>query len=181
MKLKSTILAVALIPSLIMAEVFAEKTPLSEWVINEDVDKMTDCVTYILRVDGEPVTITPYVREPPSLVLQIKPAPQGKYFVDVLLRVRVDMFSRHGAAVAVRFDKGKISSSIWSPSQLRDAVFAPKPLDMLAKLRKSKTLAVRYVTSLDNARTTSFDLTNLNDAIKEVKRRVKARKEIPVD
>jgi len=181
MKMKSITIAVALVTSLTMAEVFVENTPLSDWVINEDVDKMTDCVTYILHVDGEPVTIAPYVREPPSLVLQIKPAPKGKYYVDVLLRLRVDMFSHHGAAVAVRFDKGEVSSSVWKPSQLRDAVFAPKSIDMLAKLRKSKTLAVRYVTSLDDIRTTSFDLTNLNDAIEEVKRRVKARKEIPAD
>lgn len=151
------------------------------WRIDEDVDRMSDRVTYILHIDGDPVAITPYLKEPPSLVLQITPTDNGKYFVDVLIRLRTNMFSRNGAMVDVRFDKGEVVSSYWKPSQLRDSVFAPNPNKLLPSLRNSKILSVRYVTSLDYVRATSFRLSGLNAAIADVKRRVKARKETPVD
>lgn len=165
-------------PSPLVASVSESDTDadFDPWRIFEDVDEMTDEVTYILNLKGKPVKVLDFLQDYPCLVLQIKPTPKGKYLVEVLIRTRTENFSRGGAPVAVRFDKGEPTAEIWSASQDRDAAFAPKPYAILSKLRTSKTMTVRYVTSLDKVRTTSFELSSVGAALDEVKRRAKLRR-----
>ena len=189
MKIQALIFAALIAPIFAPLEAFADSpsqlvasvaehdadADFDPWRIFEDVDEMTDEVTYILSLKGKPVRVSDFLKDYPSLVLQIKSTHKGKYLVEILIRTRSENFSRGGAPVAVRFDKGEPTAEIWSASQDRDAAFAPKPYAILSKLRTTKTMTVRYVTSLDMVRTTSFDLSSVGAVLDEVKRRTKLR------
>ena len=71
--------------------------------------------------------------------------------------------SDHSQTVRYKFDDGRVQRATWSISTSFDALFFPTPL--LRELPKHKTITVEYRPEYTTAKTESFDLSGLREAV----------------
>ena len=169
--MRRTILTIAIILAATSA-----RTDAAPWQISQTVDEMTDEISYLVHLPGSVVRMTEYMSYRPELVVKVTPKATTKsgsikYVGDVYFAIETDGLKRGQCEVVTRFDREKPTAALWNTSTDRHAAFAPDWKRTLSKLKAATNLTVRYVTTLGDVRTTSFDVTGLTNALSQVRTR----------
>lgn len=144
------------------------------WRISESVDEINDEKSYYVAASGSTVQIDEYLSYKPKIILKITPigknASSGMTYVgEIYLSIETDGLTRGTCGMCTRYDKNKATVEEWNTSTDRHAAFSPNWKSELAKLTSSTNLAVRYITTLGNIRTSIFDVHGLTNALHQVK------------
>lgn len=144
------------------------------WKITYSSDEMTDETSYYVYTTGSLVRMTEYMSYRPDLVMKVTPkgeTPTGgiKYDGDIMIQIETDGLNRGQCEMVTRFNREKPTTEFWQTSTSRHAAFSPDWKATLAKLTAATNLTVRYVTTLGHVRTSTFDVTGLTNALKQVK------------
>lgn len=167
------------IPTIAIAVIAATAATLPSfcaWRISESADEMTDEISYYVYARGSTVCMTEYMSYNPDLVVKVTPkgtnaAGGMKYAGDVMIQIETDAFSRGQCEITTRYNRDKPTVELWDTSTDRHAAFAPDWKQMISRLSVATNLTVRYVTTLGHVRTSTFDVTDLTNALKQVKTR----------
>ena len=162
--------------TLALSATAAERPASCAWQISESADAMTDEISYYVHTPGSTVRMTEYMSYRPELVVKVTPkgttATGGmKYTGDVMIQIETDGFDRSQCEIMTRYNRDKPTAELWQTSTSRHAAFAPDWQQTISKLSAATNLTVRYTTTLGHVRTSTFDVTGLKDALKQVKAR----------
>jgi hypothetical protein len=146
------------------------------WRISETVDEMTDEISYFVYTPGSVVRLTEYMSYRPDLVVKVTPkgttnAGVMKYVGDIMIQIETDAFNRSKCEITTRYNREKPTTELWTTSTDRHAAFPPDWKQTISKLSAATNFTVRYVTTLGYVRTSTFDVTGLTNALKQVKSR----------
>ena len=151
-----------------------EPVPGTPWRISEETDEINDEKSYYITASGSAVQISDYLSYRPMIVFKITPV--GKttsggmtYAGKIYLLIETDGLTRGECGMCTRYDKNKATVEEWNTSTDRHAAFSPNWKSELAKLTSATNLTVRYITTLGNIRTSTFDVHGLSNALNQVK------------
>lgn len=150
-----------------------EPVPGTPWRISEETDEINDEKSYYITASGSAVEISDYLSYRPMIVFKITPV--GKttsggmtYAGKIYLVIETDGLTRGECGMCTRYDKNKATVEEWNTSTDRHAAFSPNWKSELAKLTSATNLTVRYITTLGNIRTSTFDVRGLSNALHQV-------------
>lgn len=164
-------IAAAIIIAAISAATAADDA--SPWRITEKVDEINDELSYYISSRGSTVQ-DGYLTYRPEIVLKIIPlgrtASNGiTYTGAIYISIETEGLTRNTCGMCTRYDKKKATVEEWNTSTDRRAAFSPNWKAELGKLTAASNLAVRYITTLGDIRTATFDVRGLTNAIHAVK------------
>lgn len=154
----------------------ADPFSATPWMIRESTDEITDEKSYYVFSTGSKIGDS-IMHYEPNLVIRVKPkglTPTGemKYKPEIMIQLGdFDGIDRNGCELTLRCDKRKPLVETWIPSTDRRAMFAPDDMKTLKRLKVSTNLTVRFTTTLGYVRTSTFNVSGLTKALKQVKSR----------
>lgn len=135
---------------------------LAAWNTATNVDPMTDEARFVFSTPGEPLEVFS-LKYTPFLCVRV-PSNQTDR-CEIFFEIQHEGLKRGTSDVLVRFDKTPAESWNVTASTDRRAGFFANPSDLLPKLKQHNRLTIRFQTTLQAVRTTSFTLTGLAESL----------------
>lgn len=137
------------------------------WKFNKVIDEMTDAVVFVFETEGTRVgdgliEYCPRLRFTfkPQTVKQSTRSVIGKF--ETMIVIESDGLPRTGGDLLLRFDADEAQPWHFTPSTDRHAAFIDDAKRFGALFDKANKLTVRYTSTLNATRTSSFTLENVD-------------------
>ena len=177
-------IAAATIATILVAAAIDDLVPGTPWHILEQTDEMTDEKSYLVSTVAREAQKPNCFGDETRMVVRIKPAEVEKsgalkYAYQISLYHSDTSFPPDSATITTRFNREKATSATWrTVGPNYNIALPPDRKAMYAKLNTSTNLLVRFQDILGQTKTYSFDISNLSNALKQVKKTYLKAKEV---
>lgn len=157
------------------ATIIAADPCFAEWQSKTTTDPITDERAVTIAAPGDKILMSDFLDYVPYICIRIQPHKRkpGKFEAETYFAIQTEGIRRGDSEIIVRFDRDKARTETVTASTDRRAGFFARPAPLVREMLAHTNMTIRYETTLGNIRTTTFNLSNLSNAIENARSTLK--------